>query len=224
MEYKLPTFGTWNATKTEKPEDGVHVLGIWFDYPEDAPDEPSESVALCFRELNPTTEEYHWYKVKHNICKLADAPLFWADMLLEQKFILKNDEELIYKNDIVEGPVTEEPAREIVGTGTHTPGPWTTDAWGDHQYDVYGPDDHLICELHQEYCEKTGQGLNQDIEHDANLIAASPELLSALKGVSAAHSHVESSDLPRWLNDVEEAIAKAEGRLKVSDPPYNEEA
>ena len=95
-------------------------------------------------------------------------------------------------------------------TGTHTAGPWTVDAWGDDECDVYGPVDQLICSLSQKYCEDTGQGLNQNIERDAALIAAAPDMIAALKGVAAAHAGIESCDMPEWLDAVESAIAKAE--------------
>jgi hypothetical protein len=47
-------------------------------------------------------------------------------------------------------------------------------------------------------------------------------MLAALRGVIWAHKHISDADMPRWLNDAIEAVAKAEGKLKVSDPPYNE--
>jgi hypothetical protein len=64
----------------------------------------------------------------------------------------------------------------------HTPGPWAPDSWGDDEYDVYtAGTDKLICSLAQSYDEETGQGLNANIEADARLIAAAPELLNALR-------------------------------------------
>jgi hypothetical protein len=57
---------------------------------------------------------------------------------------------------------------------------------------------------------------------DSHLIAASTEMLAALRGVIWAHKHISDDDMPRWLNNAIEAVAKAEGKLKVSDPPYNE--
>ena len=47
---------------------------------------------------------------------------------------------------------------------------------------------------------------------NAKLIASSPDLLVALKSVAAAHACIESCDMPEWLDAVEWAIAKAEGR------------
>lgn len=64
----------------------------------------------------------------------------------------------------------------------HTPGPWEPGNWGDDEYDVYTADtDQLICSLAQSYDEETGQGLHVNIEADARLIAAAPELLDALR-------------------------------------------
>jgi hypothetical protein len=64
----------------------------------------------------------------------------------------------------------------------HTPGPWAPSYWGDDDYDVYTADtDQLICSLAQRYDEKTGRGLSGNIEADARLIAAAPDLLAALK-------------------------------------------
>jgi len=44
------------------------------------------------------------------------------------------------------------------------------------------------------------------------LLAAAPAMLAALRQVSSAHGSVETCDMPAWLDAVEEAIAKAEGR------------
>jgi hypothetical protein len=100
-------------------------------------------------------------------------------------------------------------------TGTHTAGPWTVDAWGDDECDIYGPDDQLICSLRQEYCKDTGQGLNQNIEHDAALIAAAPEMLTALKQCKHLlrgyinNGYEEPGDQETYV-EVSKAIAKAE--------------
>lgn len=53
-----------------------------------------------------------------------------------------------------------------------------------------------------------------EVLRNAVLIAAAPELLTALKGVAAAHNCIESCDMPEWLDAVESAIAKAEGRVE----------
>jgi hypothetical protein len=106
-------------------------------------------------------------------------------------------------------------------TGTHTAGPWTVGGWGDDEYDVYGPDDQLICSLHQEYCEDTGQGLNQNIEHDAELIAAAPDMLSALRlakdELVALYEHLyaddeSDNDTTEVIDRVIAVIAQAEGK------------
>jgi|LakMenEpi03Aug12_release.lakeMendotaPanAssembly.Ray.scaffolds.fasta_scaffold4130800_1 hypothetical protein len=46
----------------------------------------------------------------------------------------------------------------------------------------------------------------------AKLFAAAPEMLEALKSVASKHSHIETANMPEWLDAVEDAIAKAEGR------------
>lgn len=52
----------------------------------------------------------------------------------------------------------------------------------------------------------------KDKRESQRLAAAAPDLLAALKGVAAAHTCIESCDMPEWLDVVEAAIAKAEGR------------
>jgi hypothetical protein len=106
-------------------------------------------------------------------------------------------------------------------TGTHTAGPWTVDAWGDDECDVYGPVDQLICSLSQKYCEDTGQGLNQNIEHDAALIAAAPDMLSTLRRAKdeliELYEHLYADDesdneTTEVIDRVIAVIAQAEGR------------
>jgi len=46
---------------------------------------------------------------------------------------------------------------------------------------------------------------------NADVIAAAPDLLAACKATAAANSSIEACDMPPWLDDVEAAIAKAEG-------------
>ena len=81
----------------------------------------------------------------------------------------------------------------------HTPGPWrllqAADGWW-----------HLMANG----LDVTAEKLRCTIP-DANLIAAAPELLAALRAVSSRHSHIETADMPDWLQQVEDAISKAEG-------------
>jgi hypothetical protein len=113
----------------------------------------------------------------------------------------------------------------------HTPGPWEAHAWGDDEFEVLG-EKVVICDLKQEYGEK-GRGMNKNIEADAKLIAASPQLLAALKaavsrmeyvaeniliekrhkGVSpATHVRHMASHLAQHAKIARAAIDKAEGR------------
>jgi hypothetical protein len=61
----------------------------------------------------------------------------------------------------------------------HTPGPWSLHEWGDHEIDIHAPDGRVLCSMAQEYNDETGGGM--EIEPDAQLIAAAPELLEALR-------------------------------------------
>lgn len=85
----------------------------------------------------------------------------------------------------------------------HTPGPWTI------EYETEGGepyDDGVRIDSPE------GPVAFNVIDCSAHLIAAAPELLAALKGVAAAHTCIESCDMPEWLDAVEAVIAKAEGR------------
>ena len=42
------------------------------------------------------------------------------------------------------------------------------------------------------------------------LIGAAPLMLEALRDAANAHAHIDTCDLPQWLEDVENAIAAAE--------------
>lgn len=86
---------------------------------------------------------------------------------------------------------------------SHTPGPWSQMQDGDEPYWCVGMNgkgpQHGHCMVYT----------NED---DARLVAAAPELLAALKSVASQHSHIETANMPEWLEAVEDAIAKAEGR------------
>lgn len=99
----------------------------------------------------------------------------------------------------------------------HTPGPWSVI---DNNWDfssVYGPDDCLIAEvqIHSSVTEENQHELEPVKEANARLIAAAPELLSALK-----MAQVWLKMALVWLDadgrfdmqGINAAIAKAEGR------------
>jgi hypothetical protein len=97
-----------------------------------------------------------------------------------------------------------------MSTHTHTPGPWRIDGktrFGD--YTIAAGESVRTCE----FIAKTQS------EANARLIAAAPELLSALKGAASAISRAlpflpadtEAHFSGEWLAEIREAIAKAEG-------------
>jgi hypothetical protein len=101
----------------------------------------------------------------------------------------------------------------------HTPGPWEAHGWGDDEYDVHiAGTEKLICSLHQEYDEETGAGLCENIEADARLIAAAPELYRVLLDCGK-HMMKNSTGIPRDLaGKIMAVIAKVEvGSDQASD-------
>ena len=98
---------------------------------------------------------------------------------------------------------------------SHTPGPWVV--WGsssnDGEAEVVSKKDgsKTICWTADTYNEVDGEGevTSEDLSN-ARLIAAAPELLSALRYM------VENAESEGWsglmLSDAVAAIAKAEGR------------
>lgn len=125
-----------------------------------------------------------------------------------------------------------------VKTGKYTPGPWRVvfyDAGDREHYDHNGPcpsiwaDDHDCSVLHwdgfkQKYWSSANGNQNQ-IEANARLIAAAPDLLEALRKITLAVAMQERDQLypdtrEGWMmaaDDIEaialDAIAKAEGRV-----------
>ena len=90
-------------------------------------------------------------------------------------------------------------------TNTHTPGPWSLSKVGNHydEYTVY-PEGNGTSDV--AYI-RTGQA-------DAHLVAASPDMLVALQHVQQwAEGYSEAVGFKLvWLDQVDAAIAKAEGK------------
>ena len=88
---------------------------------------------------------------------------------------------------------------------THTPGPWK---WDNNTEKVWGAKKVEICKVAYMHME------NDEREANARLISAAPDMLTALRLISAAASVLVNIDL-QWRSlrmIVDEAIAKAEGR------------
>ncbi|NBO19965.1 MAG: hypothetical protein EBV03_12235, partial [Proteobacteria bacterium] len=89
--------------------------------------------------------------------------------------------------------------------------PWIVDEWGDHEIDIYDANDELICALQQEY-DETGRGANHEIEANAALISAAPELLQACQLLCALEDNDVHAADTRWKQarkDMRAAIEKA---------------
>ena len=95
---------------------------------------------------------------------------------------------------------------------THTPGPWTIDDTGPHEFEeghvelnIWGPDGAYfgaIAAIRNDY--------SGDMDSNARLIAAAPKLLEALRMVC---EYFEADyDRPNEYYVAEAAIAQAEGR------------
>ena len=100
--------------------------------------------------------------------------------------------------------------------GTHTPGPWTVEEYGDEDAPA------LVIHKNTEtrVCFMATPGSHGDpakIEADAHLIAAAPELLAALKQLVADYQDVPDptdEDGQAVFDTARAAIAKAEGSEK----------
>jgi hypothetical protein len=96
-------------------------------------------------------------------------------------------------------------------TTQHTPGPWRV---GDAAHTIFGPkqaDGSLAVTI----ASVAGNARVEDYRANARLIAAAPDLLAALKAVSAIAEHGPSVvDALGFQNvrAIRAAIAKAEGR------------
>jgi len=99
----------------------------------------------------------------------------------------------------------------------HTPGPWEYQEQSDaYTHIVRGPDNLFICQL--------AQTTSSEIEANARLIAAAPELLEALNGYMSAvdqmnlamddgiNVHGAISAITGWAEMASAAIAKATGK------------
>lgn len=105
-----------------------------------------------------------------------------------------------------------------MSAGKHTPGPWThcapTSDTANTDHLVLGRNDHLVAGV-------IDDAPPDEVEANARLIAAAPDMLAALKatagnirslGPAGALSHVPFAPYQEWLAVVDAAIAKAEGR------------
>ena len=82
----------------------------------------------------------------------------------------------------------------------HTPGPW----WYQEKSDAYT---HIIRAGESRYLGSFSQSDNPEVEANARLAAAAPDLLAALKRID----HDWDGE-PEDMQEAREAIAKAEGR------------
>ena len=95
----------------------------------------------------------------------------------------------------------------------HTKGPWTIDRNGKlTDFDgiptifIFGADGQGYGRVAMAYAES---GRVDELEPNARLIAAAPELLEAMERVASAYAHIETCNMPAWLDAVEEAIRNA---------------
>ena len=91
----------------------------------------------------------------------------------------------------------------------HTPGPWKLETEG-HGHLVNGADGRTVVYLH-----RSGVRNRAEIEANARLVAAAPELLEALHAARNALEHAACGqfgiDFKSSLDVTRDAIAKAEG-------------
>ena len=102
-------------------------------------------------------------------------------------------------------------------THTHTPGPWSVETKGSRHF-IDGADELTVA-----YVDRAGVRERQTYEANAQLIAAAPELLAALREIESKLNallceRVLDSTLPEFYevrnarNSARAAISKAEGR------------
>jgi hypothetical protein len=93
---------------------------------------------------------------------------------------------------------------------THTPGPWTVEEYGDDETPalvIHRDSESRVCFM----ATPGSHGDPAMIEANAHLIAAAPDMLAALKSVAGATiDDLHDGCSPLW-EEVEAAIAKAEG-------------
>jgi hypothetical protein len=94
----------------------------------------------------------------------------------------------------------------------HTPGPWEVieHSWSETSI-FYGKDKRIArLTIYDVAAENTQQSLKKEMDANARLIAAAPELLEALTGIIKDCD----LDLPVWrVDEAREAISKAKGEL-----------
>lgn len=102
-------------------------------------------------------------------------------------------------------PESKSPSVDCV---VHTPGPWEIQCFSDGTIDIDGPTDDLICQI-----PVLGVSAKNFIEN-ANLIAAAPDLLAALREIRGElcrrHSPFVVETDYAYIND---AINKATGKV-----------
>ena len=95
-------------------------------------------------------------------------------------------------------------------THTHPPGPWSVETKGSRHF-IDGADELTVA-----YVDRAGVRERQTYEANAQLIAAAPDLLEALKRLIGEHADLGQVDLCGEERDAieqaREALAKAEGR------------
>jgi len=102
----------------------------------------------------------------------------------------------------------------------HTPGPWTVHVWGDKSYEINAALD-TVCNVPGFDDDTVDAG---NAEANASLIAAAPELLSAMRGSLAflewasdwreRDATAVDQEIAFEIGRITRAIAKAEGRGK----------
>ena len=95
---------------------------------------------------------------------------------------------------------------------THTPGPWSVDSesGNDGEAEVIVAASRTICWTADTFDDDEGAVITDEDRANGKLIAASPDLLAALKNALA---EIWMDDDPAWAEGARAAIAKAEGRL-----------
>jgi len=94
-------------------------------------------------------------------------------------------------------------------TGQHTPGPWIAKGWENLCVNAFDP---IAGECTLSLAAGRRDASLEELRANAALIAAAPELLSALKKwATFARDNYTDEDIP-WLDEMRAAIAKAEGR------------
>lgn len=107
------------------------------------------------------------------------------------------------------GRATHDPTLEMP-MSKHTPGPWHTNPDSDlRRIGVYaGSEEEIVI------CDVTDEDLEHDLEIEANaaLIVAAPDLLAVCKAVVEEDGFRGSALMRKRIDEMTAAIAKAEGR------------